>query len=67
MKLKLKSRARKRLQRRLEVGAKAQAAIDVDTGVAAAVMRNRFDPTDLTTAAAADDLIADLAQALERA
>jgi len=32
---------------------------DIDTGVAAAVMRNRFDPTDLTTAAAADDLTAD--------
>jgi len=32
---------------------------DIETGVAAAVMRNRFDPTDLTTAAAADDLIAD--------
>ncbi|HEX6255910.1 MAG TPA: hypothetical protein VFZ70_08880 [Euzebyales bacterium] len=32
---------------------------DIETGVAAAVMRNRFDPTELTTAAAADDLIAD--------
>jgi len=32
---------------------------DIDTGVAAAVMRNRFDPTDLTTAATADDLTAD--------
>jgi hypothetical protein len=32
---------------------------DIETGVAAAVMRNRFDPTDLSTAAAADDLTAD--------
>lgn len=32
---------------------------DIETGVATAVMRNRFDPTDLTTAAAADDLTAD--------